>query len=113
MHELAITKSIVDLVERESKKQGFKKALEIRLRLGEFSGIVPEYIKDFFPLVSEGTASFGAELLFETNPAKFLCLGCGYEGGADRQNACCIKCGSSSLKMTAGREFFVDSLKVE
>lgn len=113
MHELAITKSIVDLVERESKKQGFKKALEIRLRLGEFSGIVPEYIKDFFPLVSEGTVSFGAELLFETNPAKFLCLDCGYEGGADRQNACCAKCGSSSLKMTAGREFFVDSLKVE
>lgn len=113
MHELAITKSIVDLVERESKKQGFKKALEIRLCLGEFSGIVPEYIKDFFPLVAEGTVSYEAKLIFETNPAKFLCLDCGYEGGADRQNACCAKCGSSSLRMTAGREFFVDSLKVE
>ncbi|MBQ2960493.1 MAG: hydrogenase maturation nickel metallochaperone HypA [Oscillospiraceae bacterium] len=113
MHELAITKSIVDLVQREAEKQGFKRALEIRLRLGEYSGIVPEYIKDFFPLVAEGTVSEKAELLFETNPAKFLCLDCGYEGGADRKNACCIKCGSSSLKMTAGREFFVDSLKVE
>ena len=113
MHELAITKSIVDLVQREAEKQGFKRALEIRLRLGEFSGIVPEYIKDFFPLVAEGTVSEKAELLFETNPAKFLCLDCGYEGGADRKNACCIKCGSSSLKMTAGRELFVDSLKVE
>ena len=113
MHELAITKSIVDLVERESRKQGFRKALEIRLRLGEFSGIVPGYIQDFFPLVSEDTASFGAELIFETNPAKFLCLDCGFEGAADRQNACCAKCGSMSLKMTAGREFFVDSLKVE
>ena len=113
MHELAITKSIVDLVEGEAKAQGFKKALEIRLRLGEFSGIVPEYIKDFFPLVSEGTASAGAELIFETNPAKFLCLDCGFEGGADRKNACCASCGSTALKMTAGREFFVDSLKVE
>ena len=113
MHELAITKSIVDLVERESRKQGFKKALEIRLRLGEFSGIVPEYIKDFFPLVAEGTVSYEAKLIFETSPAKFLCLDCGFEGGADRKNACCEKCGSTSLKMTAGREFFVDSLKVE
>ena len=113
MHELAITKSIVDLVEREAKNQGFKKALEIRLRLGEFSGIVPEYIKDFFPLVAEGTVSAGAELLFETSPAKFLCLDCKFEGAADRQNACCASCGSQSLKMTAGREFFVDSLKVE
>ena len=113
MHELAITKSIVDLVEGEAKKQGFKKALEIRLRLGEYSGIVPDYIKDFFPLVAEGTVSEKAELIFETNPAKFLCLDCGFEGGADRKKACCAKCGSTSLKMTAGREFFVDSLKVE
>ena len=113
MHELAITKSIVDLVEREAKKQGFRKALEIRLTLGEFSGIVPEYIKDFFPLVAEGTVSAEAELFFEQSPAKFKCLDCGYEGGADRKNACCMKCGSTSLKMTAGREFFVDSLKVE
>ena len=113
MHELAITKSIIDLVEGEAKKQGFKKALEIRLRLGEFSGIVPEYIRDFFPLVAEGTVSEKAELFFETNPAKFLCFDCGFEGSADRKNACCAQCGSTALKMTAGREFYVDSLKVE
>ena len=65
------------------------------------------------PLVAEGTAAFGAKLIFETLPAKFLCRDCGYEGAADRKNACCFKCGSSNLKMTAGREFFVDSLKVE
>ena len=32
MHELAITRSIIDLVEGEAKKQGFKKALEILVR---------------------------------------------------------------------------------
>ena len=113
MHELAITRSIIDLVEGEAKKQGFKKALEIRLRLGEYSGIVPEYIKEFFPLVAEGTVSAEAELIFERSPAKFKCLSCGYHGGADRKNGSCIKCGSTSIRMTAGREFFVESLKVE
>ena len=113
MHELAITKSIIDLVETEAKKQGFQKALEIRLRLGEYSGIVPGYIEDFFPLVAEGKVSEGAKLFFETSPAKFLCRDCGFEGGADRKNACCASCGSTNLKMTAGREFFVESLKVE
>ena len=113
MHELAITKSIVDLVQREADKQGFSKALEIRLRLGEFSGIVPQYIEEFFPLVAEGTVSAEAKLIFETNPAKFKCFDCGFEGSADRKNACCANCGSTALKMTAGREFFVESLKVE
>jgi hydrogenase nickel incorporation protein HypA/HybF len=71
MHELAITKSIIDLVETEAKKQGFKKALEIRLRLGEYSGIVPAYIEDFFPLVAEGKVSEGAKLFFETLSANY------------------------------------------
>lgn len=113
MHELAITRSMIDLVETEAEKQGFAKALEIRLRVGEFSGIVPECIEDFFPLAAKGTASEGAKLVFETVPAEFQCLDCGYEGAADRKNACCPVCKSTMLKMTVGREFYIDSLKVE
>ena len=113
MHELAITKSLIELVETEAQRQGFQRALEIRLRVGEFSGIVPDCVRDFFPLASKGTAAENAELVFETVPAVFLCLDCGYEGAADRKNACCPLCGSTALRMTAGREFFVESLKVE
>jgi len=113
MHELGLTKSLVDLVERESEKQGFRRTLEIRLKLGEYSDVVPEYILDLFPHVSKGTAAEGAALLFEHVPGRFRCPGCGYEGAVDRKTACCPACGGTQLKMTAGREFFVDSLKVE
>ena len=113
MHELALTKSLIDLVEREAEKQGFHRALEIRMKLGEYSGVVPAYILDLFPHASKGTAAEGAELIFERVPASFLCPDCGYEGAVDRREAKCPRCGGSALKMTAGREFFVDSLKVE
>ena len=113
MHELGLTKNLIDLVGKEAEKQGFQKTLEIRLILGEYSDVVPEYIVDLFPLASKGTVAEGAKLLFEHVPGRFLCRDCGYEGPVDRKKACCPDCGGTALKMTAGREFFVDSLKVE
>ena len=113
MHELAVTRSLIDLVDREAKTQGFQRALEIRLKVGAYSGIVPECILDLFPYASAGTAAEGAELVFETVPARFTCRECGWEGEIGKHQDCCPHCQSTALKMTAGREFYVDSLKVE
>ena len=113
MHELALTRSLIDLVQTEAQKQGFTRALELRLKVGAYSGVVPDYILDLFPYASKGTVCEGAVLRFETVPASLRCADCGYEGGVDRKSACCPVCGGTALKMTAGREFYVDSLKVE
>ena len=113
MHELGLTKNVIDLVAKEAEKYGFTRTLELRMKLGEYSDVVPEYIVDLFPLASKGTVAEGAELLFERVPGRFQCRGCGYEGTVDRKKACCPACGGTALTMTAGREFFVDSLKVE
>ena len=113
MHELALTKGVIDIVLSEQKRQGFGRVLEISLRIGEFSGIVPECIREFFPIAAAGSPARDAKLVIETVPASFLCLDCGHEGAADRKNACCMSCGSTAVKMTAGREFYVDSIKVE
>lgn len=113
MHELAITRSIIDIVNSEAEAKGFEKVLEIRLKVGEFSGIMPGCLRDFFPVASAGSAAEGAELVIEKITARFECLDCGHEGEADRENACCARCGSTALKMSAGREFYVESIKVE
>ena len=113
MHELAIAKGIIDIVNDEAEKQGFSRVLEIRLRVGEFSGIVPDCLREFFPIAAAGTPAEKAKLSMESIPARFRCLDCGYEGEADRKNACCPACRSTAVKMTAGREFYVESLNVE
>ena len=113
MHELAIAQGIIGIVNAEAKKKGFKRVLEIRLKMGEFSGMVPDCLLEFFPVAAKGSAAEGAEVCIETVPARFKCLDCGYEGEADRKDACCPQCRSLAIRMTAGREFYVDSLKVE
>lgn len=113
MHELAITESVIDLINREAEDKGFKKVLGISLRVGEYSGLMPECIREFFPIAARGSIAEGAELEIQSLPAAFKCLDCDYEGPVDRKAARCPGCGSLAIRMTAGREFFVDSLKVE
>ena len=113
MHELALTQGILDIVSSEQKKQGFKDVKAIRLMVGEYSGIVPDYIKDFFPAVSKGTCAERATLDISFVPAEIRCLDCGFEGRPGRRKAFCPQCGGTAFIMTKGREFYVENILVE
>lgn len=73
MHELAFTESLIKLVNTEAEKQGFQKCLGITLAVGTYSGMVPECIRQFFPLASRGTIAAGAELTFAESKDPFDC----------------------------------------
>ena len=113
MHELALTEGILSIVSSEQKKSAFSRVLEIDLKIGEFSGVIPSCIEEFFPLVAKETAAEGAKLVMETVPAAFECFDCDYRGAINRHDACCPICGSTAIRMTAGREFYVENLVVE
>ena len=113
MHELALTEGVIRIVESEADKQGFTRTLEIRLRVGEYSGVIPECLREVFPIASRGTRAEGAKLVTEPVPAAFRCLSCGYEGPAGPDRSRCASCGSTAIRMTAGRDFYVESLAVE
>ncbi len=113
MHELALTEGILSIVSSEQKKNGFSHVLEIHLRIGEYSGVIPSCIEEFFPLVAKNTAAENARLVLETVPAAFECTGCGFKGPLAKHSACCPNCGGTGIRMTSGREFFVQNLIVE
>ena len=113
MHELALTEGVINLIESQREQDGFDRVLQICLRVGEYSGVIPECISEFFPIAAKGSCAEGAEIVVESVKASFECLDCGYAGEIDRRLARCPVCGGEALKMTAGREFYVDSLKVE
>ena len=113
MHELALTEAIIKIINSQREREHFSRVEEICLRVGEYSGIIPDCLRDCFPIAAKGTAAEGARLVIETVPASFRCLDCGYEGKIERKCACCPVCGSAAVRLTAGREFYVESLKVE
>ena len=113
MHELALTEGIIQIVREQAEKNGFARVLEISLKVGEYSGVIPECLLEFFPIASKGTKAEGARLVIQPIPAAFRCFSCGYEGPIPPRTACCPQCGGSAIRMTAGREFYVENLKVE
>ena len=42
MHELAITQSILNIAENAAKEHGVKKVREVRIKIGDYSGVVPQ-----------------------------------------------------------------------
>ncbi len=113
MHELSLAQGILRIVRSEQEKKGFTRVLAISLRIGEYSGVVPECLEELFPIAAEGTAAQGAELRTERIPARFRCGDCGFEGRPEHGSACCPACGGEAIRMVAGREFYVESLVVE
>lgn len=113
MHELSITQSILNIALSSAKDAGAKKINVIKITLGEMTGCVPQYIQEYFDLVSEGTIASGAELEFTAVPAAARCADCGRESRLIRFRFRCEHCGSPRLTLISGREFFVDSIDIE
>ena len=94
-------------------KAGAKKILEVRLKIGELSGVFPECIEACFSEVCKGTIAEGAKLVVEPIPIRIFCRDCNTESEVGRGRVMCPHCGSYNYKIIGGREYFVDSLKVE
>jgi len=112
MHELAITQSILNIALSEAEKYNSPRILSINIRIGEFAGVVPALIQDYFSLISKGTPAEEAKLVLERVPVKIRCLDCEEEHVIDRAHVRCPNCGSIRFKMLSGREFYVESLEV-
>lgn len=111
MHELPITESILKIVNEEADKNNVKKVISIKLVIGELTGILPECIQLYFDLISKGTKSEGAKLIINKVFVRKKCLICNSENEINAKH--CKFCHSDNLKLTGGKEFFIESIEVE
>jgi hydrogenase nickel insertion protein HypA len=81
MHELSITRSLLDQALAEAEKHGAKRISRIRLLLGESGGVVPDCVQFHFDEMKKGTDAAEAELEFKRVPLRIRCPKCGAEWG--------------------------------
>ena len=113
MHELTITQNILDIALNAASQQNARFIHTIRLRMGPFSGVVPECVQMYLDVLAKGTVAEGAKIEVTTVPLRVLCRDCGKEGEITRTHIQCPYCGSLHLKRLSGREFMVESLEVD
>jgi hydrogenase nickel incorporation protein HypA/HybF len=113
MHEFSITESLLDLALTKAREAGAARVTRVNLVLGEMSGVVGECVQMYFDALRRDTIAAGAELAFETRPAKLRCHRCRSEFAPRNYDWNCPSCHEMAFEITSGRECYLESIEVE
>ena len=114
MHEASLAYSILETVRNQCTAKGYTKILEIRLRIGQGSGVQADSLHFAFDIVKKDTIADQACLIIEQIPLGGHCKDCGRNFTIpDRYILQCPHCGCSRLTVTDGFEMDIIDMEVE
>ncbi len=113
MHEFPITEQIIKTCSKHCLNEGAERVTLIKLVVGERSGFVPESIRMYFDIISEGTPCQGAEVEIEHVRSKMRCPSCGKLFYRKPLSFACPDCGTDGEPTEIGKEFYIDFIEVE
>jgi hydrogenase nickel incorporation protein HypA/HybF len=113
LHELAMVRSIYNVINEKVKEYGVSRVIQVKLIVGELTGVEDMTMKSCFEMYVQATPLEGAGLVIERVPIKVRCRECGYEYETKIPFSECAVCGKKSYLIISGKEFYIDSLEVE
>ncbi len=114
MHELPVTRSILEIVLRHAAANDVKRVSAIDLSIGALSDLEPEWIQSYFDHISRGTPADGARLRVRRSPLTFRCASCSAEFDAARESldrVGCPECGSGDASVIGGTGYTVEAME--
>ncbi len=112
MHELAVTEYVFNLVKKQADANNVSHVDKIHLLIGDQCDYVPEIIKEYLQVMSEGTCLYGAKVDATIKESTVSCIECGANFTRHEFKDCCPKCGSSKLKLNRCTDFIVKNIEV-
>lgn len=114
MHELAATESILNIALDAARIAGARRVRSVDVVVGDLSSMIDESVQFYFDLLSRDTPAAGAALHVRREPAIVTCVDCGasYDVTPPLLPAC-ERCGGHGIRVTGGREFYVESIEVD
>lgn len=114
MHELSYVVKLAKQAAAAAEANGAKRVEEVDIVIGEMTGLVPEYMKRYWPSAVSGTILEGSELKVDLQPVEFQCSRCGKTYHPSRENNyLCPDCRISSGRLLHGREFMIRSIIID
>jgi hydrogenase nickel incorporation protein HypA/HybF len=114
MHELAVTRSILDIVVRHAAAHGVAGVAAVDLSIAALSDLEPEWLQRYFDHLSRGTVAEGAVLRVRRSPLTFECDACATWFSAAREEleaARCPGCGGREARVVSGVGYVVESME--
>lgn len=114
MHEMSTMVRMVNLACETAEKEGGGKLRSLSISVGAMTGILPYYLKKYFPAASKGTTAEEAELKITEVPVTVRCLDCGAVYEPEKESGRrCPKCGSIRAHILTGRDITLDQVELE
>ncbi len=113
MHEMSLCEGILQVLENESKRQGFKKVQNVWVEIGALAGVEKEALLFSFDVVTKKSIAEQAKLIIVDIPGTAWCMQCSKSVDVNQRFDQCPDCGSYQLQITSGDEMKIKELEVD
>lgn len=113
MHELALAREIVAIVERAARDQSVNRIRIIRLELGAFGHVEVPALRFAFLAAAKDTIAEGAELDITRPVGQAWCHNCRITVKLESRLSACPLCGDVKLEVVSGTEFRVVEMEID
>ena len=113
MHELAITRSMLEIVLKQAEQAQAKKVTKINLVIGEMTGVVSDSVQFYLDILTKDTIAEGAQASFKMVTSKGKCHRCRQTFELQEFDWTCPHCQGNIIYVVTGKELFIDSIEVE
>ena len=103
MHELSVAHAVVSTVVDALPKPA-PRVLQVRLRIGELSGIVPQALEFAYDVAAQDTPLADAALVIERMPVVVDCPTCGPQDLPGTRDFTCPSCGVPCGNVVGGKD---------
>lgn len=113
MHEMSYIMRLAKMAIDTATSNNAKSVESISIQVGEMTGLIPEYLKRYYPKAVQGTILEGSMLQIEYLPVLVRCRNCSCEYHPDRSNEyLCPSCHGSGSDLLKGREFLIKNIVI-
>lgn len=113
MHERSLVQALLRQVTDLAAGYVGGEVQQVRVRVGEFSGVAPELLSTAYDELVQSTALQNSTLKIERVPLTATCQDCTNEFQIKGFRFQCDQCGSLRLSIQGGDEMLLDSVVIE
>jgi len=113
MHEMTLCEGVLQVLQNEAARQGFRRVKQVWLEIGELASVEPDAMLFSFDVVTRNTLADSARLNIIPIPGTAWCMQCAKKIKVRQRFDECPDCGSYQLQITGGDEMKIKELEVE
>jgi hydrogenase nickel incorporation protein HypA/HybF len=116
MHELGVTKNIVEAVLKHAKAAGASEVISVNLLVGDMRNLEEVWLTRYFQRIAKGTIAQNAQINITYVPIAFYCNTCHATFTLDvhsNRKMFCPECQSDQFSMITGKELTIQSLELD